>query len=841
MKFGKNLDRGRVAEWAKFYVDYNKLKELLEQVPSSEESAEDASKRAQTWDTSLWSEVEKVNHHFSHTASMLEDRVSALEETWYEVVREKASRDGGDSGEEDDTGRGGGRNSKMMRRHLEVSLLESMVTLERLVDFSSMNYTAFYKILKKHDKKKSNMAGGKKQLPLLKEIENQPFHDRKRMEALSSRMDSLSEELGGDVAERYRERSQKSIKNHAALCFWLGFITMGLLSTGVMLTLHPTNPEYNMKMFMVTFPIFRFWFMLILLIWLSGWAAFWFEKYKINYIFLLGLDPTIPIDSGFMFKLAATMSGAWLLIFWLYLADFKFSLLAQVKSRSSLVVYVCVLVVCMVGLLIRMNRRRPGTVTDLLRCLLAVCMAPWIPVTFASNLCGDVLTSFTRPLTDLLYSGCFFTMMAIEPQEADLPTHLRTLSYSQTCHQINNRWVCSVILSLPYIFRLLQCFRRYYDAPETPHLVNAGKYLASITVSAVASAAPNSLLWATCYSVATVYALTWDFTKDWGLSVKDLGLQREQQMYPQRVYMLFAYLNLVGRSTWAFSTLTPQVTAHVSGTVGDIFMELFIFVVSAFEIYRRAQWAILRIEHEHLTNSSKYRTLCWVPPLANSDALGEHRAEVADAAGGGGTSPLLDGEGALLQVIARRASKKPTKSKHLASGKDEGDEDAGHDLENPDSPGSSRRGRRSSPKRGGDRAVGPSDEDPLRDLRLPLLEKGAPGRALSNTAHDPAPRQAEYRRSRSMQPSRATSDPASPPAKALFVRAETESEGLLGRAMAFVSGNRHTSAVQDSMSPVTRVTLQEYKGLMPRKVSKAPAVAVHEESTQRERGMSSEW
>jgi len=239
-----------------------------------------------------------------------------------------------------------------------------------------------------------------------------------------------------------------------------------------------------------------------------------------------------------------------------------------------------------------------------------VLWAPWVPVTFAANLMGDVWTSFTRPLTDLLYSFCYvFRVVAGRQYHHDI------YSATEHCHEMNGLWFSAVILSLPYIIRLLQCARRFRDDPsDWNHLANVGKYSCSIAVAAAACVAPNSWLWIASYTIATIYACVWDFKMDWGLYYQNRSLERTQQMYPPRAYTVFAGLNILGRSTWALSTLTPNAI-----TGDPVSMEVLNFCLSAFEIYRRAQWVILRVEHEHLTNSSRYRTLCWVPPLVMVD------------------------------------------------------------------------------------------------------------------------------------------------------------------------------------------------------------------------------
>jgi hypothetical protein len=91
-------------------------------------------------------------------------------------------------------------------------------------------------------------------------------------------------------------------------------------------------------------------------------------------------------------------------------------------------------------------------------------------------------------------------------------------------------------------------------------------------------------------------------------------------------YSVFAILNFLGRCTWALTTLTA--TGHQSTLTADAF---FLFLAT-FEVYRRAQWAIIRIEHEHVANPSKYRSMVWVPPLASEEARKEKKVLAVDDA-----------------------------------------------------------------------------------------------------------------------------------------------------------------------------------------------------------------
>ena len=54
-------------------------------------------------------------------------------------------------------------------------------------------------------------------------------------------------------------------------------------------------------------------------------------------------------------------------------------------------------------------------------------------------------------------------------------------------------------------------------------------------------------------------------------------------------------------------------------TLNPIIDNIVVFVVAFLELYRRSQWLLLRVEHEHLTNRSKFRTLCYVPLLGPAE------------------------------------------------------------------------------------------------------------------------------------------------------------------------------------------------------------------------------
>ena len=209
----------------------------------------------------------------------------------------------------------------------------------------------------------------------------------------------------------------------------------------------------------------------------------------------------------------------------------------------------------------------------------------------------------------------------------------------------------------PFWFRLLQCARRYHDTGQRRHLLNLGKYAASLLVVVVTMAGCATWILVVVSAIATAYAAIWDVTMDWGLGVgemlfgrfngdedlaritsplaetfdsprsavgslhgSDIDLTRPgaarptqpQRHFPRRVYCVAIVMDILLRLTWVL-TLMPVNILSEDIIVREI---LHVFMTVA-EIFRRTFWAILRIEYEQVANASGYRALLWVPMKVN--------------------------------------------------------------------------------------------------------------------------------------------------------------------------------------------------------------------------------
>ena len=139
------------------------------------------------------------------------------------------------------------------------------------------------------------------------------------------------------------------------------------------------------------------------------------------------------------------------------------------------------------------------------------------------------------------------------------------------------------------------------------HFFNALKYCSSILVIALSilGRKDHSLrpYWVVASCFSSAYALFWDIHMDWGLGTESLRLYlhgesgdsgapmlRVKRMYPNWAYYAAITYNSIARCGWAIlvSPYQPIVAAHV------------VLLLGCVELLRRAIWACLRLEWEHI-------------------------------------------------------------------------------------------------------------------------------------------------------------------------------------------------------------------------------------------------
>ncbi|CAJ1365392.1 unnamed protein product [Effrenium voratum] len=546
---------------------------------------------------------------------------------------------------------------------LELRVLQAVgrVTegVQRLRVFAELNHAAMYKILKKHDKLLSSKEGLAEIFPRLvkatriNEVERFDAldEDLKKMSLASSKTEDIdaSPEVARLIAGLGRSGvvgltvQPVSHRSELVLSFFLGSSLALFLSIGVLLWLPEKSPRtFSEAYFLTPIPVFRVVFSFLLIMWCMGAVAKICGQADVNHMFILNVDPRCRVSPEWFFARAATLTTIWILVFGMYVVDYKWKIVPTVWStegfnkRASLhfVFYPLVLL-----LLAGLGAVMPSTICRnryklaVLRSVKRTAMAPVFPVDFADNMVGDIMTSIAKPLEDVPAAMCY--LLSHHPQEEAVVR--RFVTNGDNCSDATHSFVVPMLAGLPFFFRANQCVRRYRDTKESRHLWNLGKYLCSLLV-VIVSRLDNTILLITVSTVATVYAFLWDVFLDWGLGLSELlrsahaaeanghvhehgQPQKIQRHFPRKVYWLCSLFDLVARSTWVF-TLMP--TSLVTGNI--VSRVIFVSLMSSVEILRRSMWAVLRIEYEQLSNASGFRALLWVPSKLNAASAPPERS-----------------------------------------------------------------------------------------------------------------------------------------------------------------------------------------------------------------------
>jgi len=482
---------------------------------------------------------------------------------------------------------------------------------------------------------------------------------------------------------------QGSSQNELLVSFFFGVSTAFLLSVVLLLWLPEKDPKtFSHSYFMAPYPVFRVVFSVLLGLWCIGFIAMACDNAEINHMFILRVDPKCRVTSDWFFLRASMLTALWILTFGMYVIDYKWEVLPTVWSergfnrRSSVhfVLYPSILLACtLAGLLMPSVVCRNRYKCGVLRSVGRTVAAPLFPVDFGDNIVGDVLTSLSKPMQDIPAALCY--LFQSHPQDKDMVDAFH--QYGHTCNEAAMQFVLPLIAGLPYLWRGLQCLRRYRDSmasknTDIMHLFNFGKYMACLGVVLAGAICPTNIGIVVMVSViATAYAGFWDLAIDWGLDYDDLfpssrrwrraslgsgcsssigasngpwghgysssdGMpeQNGQTRKPGRslsrhVYWACSMLDIMLRCTWVFTLMPPHIlTNHIAWRV------VWVSVISSAEVVRRSMWAVLRIENEQISNASGFRALLWVPKRLNSSARPRQSLMNRDL-----LSPLLLSEG----------------------------------------------------------------------------------------------------------------------------------------------------------------------------------------------------
>ena len=235
-----------------------------------------------------------------------------------------------------------------------------------------------------------------------------------------------------------------------------------------------------------TIPVLRLSFMMSLSAWLAGGCASVFERYKINYMFLLDISPDLDVSAMSLLNFASVQTGVWIVLTFCFLADMKFgavlfNLHPEIHKRGWSLAHVYSFSVLFLQLAITSWWVSRGARQLFSRLILrVVCFSLLGEVSFAENIFADFLTSLGRPLKDVAYTSCYFRNWQF----------LNARDIRIQCKQDKGlAWATlQLILVLPLVFRIAQCLRRMHDTGDkVRHLLNCVKYSLAVIVSLLAA------------------------------------------------------------------------------------------------------------------------------------------------------------------------------------------------------------------------------------------------------------------------------------------------------------------------------------------------------------------
>ncbi|KAG9123684.1 hypothetical protein FRC07_014276 [Ceratobasidium sp. 392] len=483
------------------------------------------------------------------------------------------------------------------KRKLKKAVLEFYRGLELLQNYRILNLTGFRKALKKFEK--------------ITKIPSQSLYMRDRVETRSfasgETCDHLLKEIERIYARRFEKGDEKKARarlratsrqtTHHFSTFRSGML-LGLsipaLAMGIYYAFQEERrqqiPEWAALLQIYAALCIPVVFSLLIGLNLIVWA-----RARINFIFIFELDARTVIDAREYIELPAFLFATLSYAFWL---SFSRAGAEDIASTSWPLAWVGLAIVVVANPLPIFHRSARYW---LLKTVGKLFVSGHTRVEFQDFWMGDQFCSLVYTMGNLYFLVCAYT---------DHWHHIE-----ERC-QLGVHWGIPLALTaLPSFIRLVQCVRRFIDSKNHIHLINGGKYTASM-VSYTAYFAWRHFgsswdfrlgIWVLFATINSCYTTYWDLTMDWSvLQFKGVKYKflRKELVYSNRVYTYYIaiVLNVIIRFIWVWYI-----------PAGGLSDKIRAFMFAFLEMLRRVQWNFFRLENEHIGNADQFRVTREVP------------------------------------------------------------------------------------------------------------------------------------------------------------------------------------------------------------------------------------
>ena len=579
MKFGLVLEDNIIAEWKKFYINYNFLKTLLlpfqkkykkkqaeinkrklgnrsisidrcSSVSSIEKSFSTQNEKTllNNFGKLIILELKKVDFFFCERIKICQERVKEIREQLEFIEKNE--------------------NYKRFKDSIENAIKELFKEIIYLQSFIELNLKAKEKIMKKFDKLTKELDN-KIYDEIVKKIKNdlEVYISKSKLVNALQKLREEQTEIETIFSEffyyKYSSNAIKILKDFASQTFFTQFqsfyfgfflgILLILIVLCIMIMIYFHIDMDDDAKFKTIFPMFRGYIVFILYYWFLGLNVYVWNLYHINY------QVAFDFDNHYSDVMSICGRAAFfsiLVIFMLLCYMIERTEIPILYDLVSFIPLEFTPLVCWVVTFCYLfypfhNFNYLGRIY-----LFDLFFESMASITVKNHLrhtwFGDQLTSLTGPLRDFEYTMCYYTHYFETVEEK-----------KRLCN--NHRPIVLCVNLLPYVVRLLQCIKTIADNNKFfPDILNCGKYTLSILV-AISSYYSTTIAffgktWLIIAVTSSCYSYCWDMKMDYGLLQKgeNYPLRNELIYENKKIYVIAMVLNFFGRFAWVL-TISPEV------------------------------------------------------------------------------------------------------------------------------------------------------------------------------------------------------------------------------------------------------------------------------------------